>query len=90
MEVFLDDKQYKTLLDYRDFLAHRGTPPRTFFQGGSQSGSAAIASNPKDLSDHWRLELFIDDQTTSNRAKWLTDTLRDLINAAEAFCESKL
>lgn len=90
MRLCLDEPTYKEMKDMRDVLAHRGMPPRAFYVGGDRNGMATMPKNFRDPSDQWQFDLPVDEQTTASHRKWLCDALKELIIAADDFCNRRL
>ena len=65
-------------------------PPRQFYVGGDRDGLATMPDNIKAPSDQWRFDFAVDTDTTASCRKWLSDTLKGLIEAADDFCDGKL
>ena len=74
-----EDPDFKKWKDIRNILAHRTVPGRRFSRGGSEDGTAL-----------WHNGITIDQTTTSSRRQWLAGTLRDLLEAADAFTANHL
>lgn len=60
------------LYEVRDYLLHRGRPPRTHFLGGEFHGKATIARNLKAHSSQWQNDLVLDSDTLNTVLRWLT------------------
>jgi hypothetical protein len=58
--------------------------------GGERNGLATMPTNLPAPSDQWQFDLPVDAQTTASLRQWLCDTLRDLVDAANDFCNRKL
>ena len=65
-------------------------PSHSFYVGGDHDGMASVADNIKDLSNQWRSDFPIDQQTTSSRRRWLNNMLKELIEATDDFCKNNL
>jgi len=81
---------YAELREIRNVLAHRGSLPRAFSEGGEQDGSVMMPSTPAALSTLWNYDFAVDMKTTSKRQQWVSRTLWHLLASAEQFCMSKL
>lgn len=90
MRECLDEHDYKEIKDIRDVLTHRGMLPRAFDIGGDHNGMVTMPANIKEPSDQWQFDLSVDEQTTASRRKWLCDALKELIIAADDFCNRRL
>ena len=90
MDECLSADSYKQMNNIRIVLIHRGTPPRTFYEGGERSGMATMPVNPEAPSNQWQFDFPVDEQTTTLFRKWLSNTLEGLIDSANNFCVSQL
>jgi len=91
MQETLSAAQFHQLSDIRNFLAHRGTPPRMHF--ASTTGPdipSAIPSNLVALASGWRYNLELSPQCLVPYKIWLEDSLHQLIKAASAFVSTRL
>lgn len=86
----LKDTHYEKMKDMRDVLIHRGMPSRSFYVGGDRNGMATMPDNIKGLSNQWQFDFPIDQQTTSSHRRWLSNMLKDLIEATDGFCKDNL
>lgn len=75
----IDDQVYKEWKRVRNVLIHRQAPGRTLEMGGAAHGDVL-----------WTEGITIDVGTTASRRKWLAETLRDLLDAANDFTSSHL
>jgi hypothetical protein len=90
MEQCVANSTYIDMKNIRDVLSHRGMLPRTFYRGGDRDGMATMPTNPKDTSDQWQFDLQVDVRTTASCRQWLDNMLKQLIAAANNFCDRRL
>ena len=91
-----DSEELDALKVYRDFLTHRGTPPRGHDLGvvayGStvdvrKARSVTIPSNPKDVPSNWKSDLSLRPEMTAEPREWLAKTTNLLLQETEAFLQ---
>jgi hypothetical protein len=88
----LNAARFKQLWDFRNFLAHRGTPPRMhhFASTTGPDIPSAIPSNLVALASGWHYNLELSPQCLVPYKIWLEDSLHQLIKAASAFVSTRL
>ena len=90
MAACLSDPMYLAIKEQRDALSHRGSPGRTYFQGGPQHGKTMIPANPKAPSALWSYDLEVSADAISTRMQWLSATSSALLRGADEYCEAHL
>lgn len=90
MASLLTTAEYQALIDFRNFLAHRGSPPKDFHAGGDASGSAFLPSNPQDVADAWAFGLQVTPNTILSVRAWLEPKLFQLMGLFQSFCASRI
>lgn len=74
LSKLIEDPAFQKWKEIRNILAHRLAPVRHFFTGGDQNGEAL-----------WLNGIQINENTTSYRYEWLSETLTSILNNAELF-----
>lgn len=90
MSLCVGNCLYKKMKPIRDVLTHRGAPPRKFYAGGDRDGLATMPNNVKAPVNQWQFDFAVDTGTTASRREWLSRILKDLIEAANEFCNREL
>ncbi len=91
MESCLAAPEYQVLLDLRNVLAHRGTPPRVHFAGNSSEDTpSAIPGNLKHLASNWQYNFALEPTCLDSYLSFLDRTLRQLILEAACFADQRI
>jgi hypothetical protein len=89
-----DSTELKALIGYRDFLTHRGVPPRRHDLGYvppggvvdmSSARSVTIPSEPKDIPSNWTYALSLSANMTIQPRTWLAEVTNKLLSEAATF-----
>lgn len=86
----LASKEFTQLSTMRNFLSHRGSPPRHPKYGGSPRIQSHLPGNPAELSSNWVFDWTVDASTTHTFYVWFEAVSERLLKAALKFCEKYL
>ena len=90
MQRCLHESTYWKMNDVRRVLLHRGMPPRRFYKGGERDGMTTMPKNLPAPSDQWQFDFPVDAETTKSCRQWLSQILKELIEALDEFCTLRL
>lgn len=92
LEQVISCDDYQQLSNFRNALAHRGTPPRTHYAENFGPGDkpSAIMSNPKALPSDWQFAFELSDTAMQPVKKFVLDSVSKLIVSLETFAASEL
>lgn len=83
MQDLLNDQKYREWNDRRNILAHRITP------GRRMSITVTMGTDDSDYGPLRWGEIYLDERTTPSRRRWLAETLRHLLSAADTFTATR-
>jgi hypothetical protein len=86
----LEHQNWESINNYRDFLSHRGSLPRSFYEGGDRHGMATYPINPKDPSNNWQYDFELNENTTKSFRFWLAEELANIFGNMELFYSTRL
>ena len=87
----LASSEYTILVDLRNVLAHRGTPPRRHvLSTGGPDVPSTIPSNLKDLASSWRYDMVLDAECLDPCKAWLGSAVRNLVGETADFAKTRL
>jgi len=90
LKTCLSGSEFRTVVELRNFLSHRGSLPRLSHLGGDKDGSTFVPTNPQGLADSWVYDLEVSESSTSTSRNWLESTLSVLIRELHSFVGREL
>jgi len=91
LDSVLTAGEYSQLVQIRNVMAHRGTPPRQHFLSTSGPDTpSAIPSNLADPASAWQYDLHLSPSSLDPLVEWVKRAVADLVAAAGEFARSRL
>lgn len=86
----IEAEAYQRIVDYRNFLSHRGILSRHHWVGGERHAQSAVASNPTSLSTDWEFSLPLTPDLTNRYYSFLSSSVGGLLAALNRFVDGSL
>jgi hypothetical protein len=93
MDHCLDAGKYHELINLRNVVAHRGTPPPQHFLNTSGSDTPSSIPSPTtlvDLASRWHYEFHLHAECINPYTVWLQDSVRQLVQETSVFTSAHL